>query len=538
MLILTERAARLIDADGLKRTVEPLSELGRDARAAHRAFGPSGASAWLEDRAECLALAELDTLSRTALGRELRRAERLGGALERIVIADADVADLFRAKALVYVAHRVVTVLIESGVNRPCARLPMTLAAMMDFLRVLESEPEIRSRFVLGDAFDPALADARRTAREARELLEETTRTFRDTLEERHGIGIRFGCIRCASESVDRIAALDADRHLRSTGTDGADRVYAPVFSPEIEVLAGRCEELDAVERAHETRVVRALSLAIAPSVELLAGVESWVGRVDFALARVRLHERFGCWPTVGESLVVQDGWVPRVRATVEGASGTYQPQSISADKGVTLLSGPNMGGKTVALTLAGTIQFLAQLGYPVPATSAEFSWVERIDYIGADLSDVGAGLSSFAGEMGALAEVLAHSGPQLILVDELGRSTSPREGSALADAAISELEEMNAVSIVVTHFPALESRARVRALRVIGLANADMDVLRQTAADGGWQAALNSVMDFALTEDVGARSEPDALRIAELLGVPKSLVDRAARNLGQPDES
>lgn len=539
MLTITERAARLIDADGLKRLAEPISELGRDARTRHKPFDSSEQDAWAADRAECLALqialaADQDIGAK--LGAALRRAERLGDASTRTIDGGADVADLFRVKALLHVAHTVATLFIDAGINRPCARLPITLADLGAALRALDGGATIRARFMLEDRFDSTMAEARAEHDLARAAFDDARAVLVDALESDHGGTLRREELYVAAPSVEAQEALDADPRLRLLRTEGGSRTYGLVASPEVERLRVAWQSADARVRCEERRVLDALCAGISDWSPRLGAVEEWLGRIDFLFARVRLAERFPSWPEPAARSAIERGWVPRVRAQVERDNGQYQPQSLAAERGVTLLSGPNMGGKTVALTLVGTVQLLAQLGYPAPAESCAFSWVDRIDYVGADLSNTAAGLSSFAGEMAALAEALEAGGPALLLVDELGRSTNPREGAALADAAISELSRRDLTAVVVTHFPEVGRQADVRALRVAGIATADPDALREDARQRGWQAALNSAMDFALVEDNERATASDALRIAELLGVPESVLRRAAAAL-EPKE-
>ena len=532
MLTLSDRAALLIDSDGLRRLAEPLSDLGRDVRAKHRTFGANQAAEWARDRAECQALSDLAPAASKRLAREVRRAERLGESGDRIRAGGADVADLFRAKHLAYVGHRVATVLVEEGINRPCERLPMTLADMTTFLRGLNPELELAARFTLADAFDASMAAAREEAVLASESAGAEQAAFYATIEERHG-PLKYGRLRTAA-APDVVCA---DGTLRLVSSEAGEHLFEPVLPDSVQLALDESAAAEGRAKAEERRVLEGLCAQLAPQIDALEGLERWVGQIDFALARARLRSHFPAWPQPGDALRIDSGWVPRVRETVESSGGTYQPQSFDASDGVALLSGPNMGGKTVALRLAGTIQYLAQLGYPVPATSAEFTWMERIDYVGSELSDVAEGLSSFAGEMSALSEVLQTERRQLVLVDELGRSTNPREGAALADAAVTALSKLDGASVVVTHFPSVRQNESAKAWRVVGLANADTASLREDADVRGWQAALNSVMDFALTEDFGNRATSDALRIAELLGVPGSLIAHAASILGPSDD-
>src|SRR5207249_7976309 len=98
------------------------------------------------------------------------------------------------------------------------------------------------------------------------------------------------------------------------------------------------------------------------------------------------------------------------------------------------LVSGPNMGGKTVLLKTVGLAVALAHAAFPVPA--AEGSELPEITHVWVDLGDdqsVDRGLSTFAGHLARLSEMVAAAGPDhLLLCDELGTGTDPEEGAAL----------------------------------------------------------------------------------------------------------
>lgn len=536
MLSVTERASRLIDMDGLKGLAEPLSELGRDVREAHRPFGPADAAAWTADREECVAL--VSGLRRSSalegdLERQLSRVERLGGSAERAGEGTATVSDLFRIKAVLHAAWSIARVLEEAGVVRPCSRLPLSVIELHAALRVLNPEPELRARFVLSDTFSDSLRVAREEAGELEKAHAEARETETAAFEARHGVPFRAGKLTVAAGASH---ALDGATDLRLVATTGFERIYAPVWSDELERMGEAYVATTVTVRAAETAVLRELSAELVPYTDRLDALQKWLGTIDFGLARIRLARRFQAWPQAADRLSIEDGWVPRSRRQVESCGGTYQPHTFFVSPGVTLLSGPNMGGKTVALTLAGTVQYLAQLGYPVPASSATFRWVSGIDYVGGELSELTSGLSSFAGEMSALTEVLAQTEGCLVLLDELGRSTTPSEGAALAEAAIHVLAETQHTAIVVSHFARVRSVDRVRTLRVVGIRGVETAELDRAVADGGWQAALNSVMNFGLIEDDGGTQASDALRIASAIGVPKSVIDRAAQSLDRDD--
>ena len=192
------------------------------------------------------------------------------------------------------------------------------------------------------------------------------------------------------------------------------------------------------------------------------------------------------------------------------------------------MLTGPNMGGKTVALLLAGALQYLAQLGYPVPASRTEFAWVDRVDFIGGELGSVVEGLSSFGGEMEALAEVLSAPGRALLLLDEIGRGTNPVEGQALASALVDWLTEREHLALLATHYPAVGRECGVSRYRVVGLGGVDDEALTAAVRRDGWRASLGRFMDYRIVADETGSPPRDAIRVASLFGLPANLLARA----------
>jgi DNA mismatch repair ATPase MutS len=305
--------------------------------------------------------------------------------------------------------------------------------------------------------------------------------------------------------------------------------------SPELEELRRTLEEADDALDAVEAEVVRALGEKLAPRLERLVELERWIGRLDFRAAKVTLAADWPAWPEPADDTSARNAWLPAARGRVVESGGRWQPVEVVLGSGVTLLTGPNMGGKTVALGILATVQFLGQLGYPAPAEAATFRWVDAVDYVGGELGSFTAGLSSFAGEIAALSAALVRPGVSLLLVDELGKGTSPGEGKAIAAAAARHLVGRGHSCMLVTHFARLAEDVACRRLRVRGLADVSDEDLRELAASHGWSAALNSAMDYRLVEDDGTHERSDALRIARLLGLPESIVDDAIAAL-EPD--
>ena len=180
--------------------------------------------------------------------------------------------------------------------------------------------------------------------------------------------------------------------------------------------------------------------------------------------------------------------------------------------KGI-IVTGPNTGGKTVAIKTVGLISLMAQSGLHVPA--AECSSVCIFDSVWCDIGDgqsISQNLSTFSSHMTNIIDVLAKTTDQsLILFDELGSGTDPAEGMGIATAILEELLKKDCLFVVTTHYPEIKDFAT----KTKGLINARMAFDRE------------SLMPLYRLE-IGEAGESCALHIAERLGMPNHLLKRA----------
>ena len=212
-----------------------------------------------------------------------------------------------------------------------------------------------------------------------------------------------------------------------------------------------------------------------------------------------------------------------------------YCPVSLSLKDGVTLITGANMGGKTISLKLAGQIPILAQYGFFVPARRARVGLSNYMQILIGDSQSVERGLSSFGSEMEELKEILDNGQERsLILIDEIASGTNPTEGTALTKSLVDYLIEKPYISLITTHFETVTEREGIVNMQVKGLADCDFAKLNSEIQRANRRDRINIIskyMDYRLQRvENGAQVPKDALNIAAMLGIDKAIIDGAKK--------
>lgn len=324
---------------------------------------------------------------------------------------------------------------------------------------------------------------------------------------------------------------LDEERlraHPRLEERGGGWRVDSTRIRALRDDLAEAGEELEEAER----RVRRELTETLVEEREWLAEVAEFLASLDLRLAKVRLERALdGCW---GEwesdgarpALEIRRGRLPHLRSNDDSEEADVQPVDFRLPDGAAVLTGPNMGGKSALLALAGLCQWCAQHACPVPASAFRFRPARSVVYVGSEeprAVDASRGLSSFGREVRRAVEALEGAErPVLWLLDELGRGTHPEDGAQLAADVLDHLEGRGDRAIAATHFPALADADRFPTFRIRGL-SVDEDLgeaLESSETIEELEAALSDAMDFQPDSAPDEAVPRDARRVARALGL------------------
>ncbi|HNS09683.1 MAG TPA: hypothetical protein PKN29_08275 [Candidatus Ozemobacteraceae bacterium] len=249
-------------------------------------------------------------------------------------------------------------------------------------------------------------------------------------------------------------------------------------------------------------------------------------GRFELLLAKTLLACRFNCTcpavfaATKKVTLQAEEMINPEVETILASHGKQFTPVSIELNPGTTLLTGANMGGKSVALMTLAMNAELATLGFFVFARRFSMPLFDFIYLIAGDGQNQASGLSSFGAEIIRLSELtaLTRQGVGLAICDEFARSTNPSEGSRFVQALGEFLQQSGSYGVIATHFDGIRI-AEASYYQVIGLKNKTI-----SAAGGDRNSLLNNLcdnMDYRLVRLSDDYQVPkDALHIASILDV------------------
>lgn len=273
-------------------------------------------------------------------------------------------------------------------------------------------------------------------------------------------------------------------------------------------------------ERQEITRIYRELASQLKPySFDIRQN--AWlIGHIDFVRAKyLYLVANKATLPelTTDKDITLFAARHPLIEAK------TVVANDIKFDAGLNtiVITGPNTGGKTITLKTVGLLTILAQSGLPILA--ADGSRIHLFDDIFADIGDeqsIEQSLSTFSSHMTNIVHILAQADENsLVLFDELGAGTDPKEGAALAIAILENLRERNVKTMASTHYPELKA---------YGVET---------------QQVINASMEFNIDKmqptyhlQLGVPGRSNALEISRRLGLPETIISVASQQISDSE--
>ena len=318
------------------------------------------------------------------------------------------------------------------------------------------------------------------------------------------------------------------DSWIRKQTLVNAERYITQELKEYEETILGAEDKILSMESA----LFAALAQAIVPYIEAIQADAVAVAQIDCLLSySILARERRYIRPVVDDSNVldIRQGRHPVIEAQMPPGE-SFVANDLSADtdsQQILIITGPNMAGKSALLRQTALITLMAQMGCYVPADSARIGIVDKIfTRVGAS-DNISAGESTFMVEMTEAAGILNNISPRsLVLFDELGRGTSTYDGISIAWAIVEYIHEnpgARARTLFATHYHELNAMAssfpRIRNYNV-SVKEVDGKVI------------------FLRKLEAGGSEHSFGIHVAEMAGLPGSIVKRAAQILREMEKS
>ena len=354
------------------------------------------------------------------------------------------------------------------------------------------------------------------------------------------------------SDPTEALNVLDPER-TRSRGfyiPDGAsaalktiraekkrlERLLYTVPEAEKDAIKAERTRVCAEEETEERAIRRSMCTALLPHVSALFTDADAAGRLDCLIQKAQFAVRYGgVLPEItGTALELVDMVNPELCDLLKAKGRVFVPVSMAADRGATVITGANMGGKSVAMKTVALNVLLFHAGFLVCAKAAKIPMLSDVEMLFDDAQSMQSGLSGFGSEIVRFNEALrkVEQGYSLFLIDELGRGTNPDEGAVIVQAVTQYLNGANAISILATHYDGVAEFANTH-YQIIGLRDVNPDRIRAELAAGAEDgvAIIARHMNYGLYRVEGKTDCPkDALHICRMLSLKPEILERIER--------
>jgi DNA mismatch repair protein MutS2 len=249
------------------------------------------------------------------------------------------------------------------------------------------------------------------------------------------------------------------------------------------------------------------------------------LGELELQFAKARFAEDYHCVAASfaahggGAPLILHNARHPLLERNLKPKGGHVVPISmeLEGDRRELIITGPNTGGKTVALKTAGLLALMAQSGIPVPADRAEMPVFDAVLADIGDYQSIEQNLSTFSAHVTNIDFISRAATPNsLVLLDELGSATDPEEGAALAVAIAGHFLRLGCMTLISTHHTSL----KVYGANTAGVVNASV---------GFNEATLQPTFELK----AGVPGASAGINIAQRLGLNPAIIEAARAGLG-----
>ena len=293
----------------------------------------------------------------------------------------------------------------------------------------------------------------------------------------------------------------------------------------EVVELDNQIKELKFSEQREIVRILFEFTEFLRPYIPDLLDAARYLGEIDFIMAKAQVALDF----IAGMPVISEDGRMnlrkarhPLLERALRKEKKDIVPltASLTPEKHILLISGPNAGGKSVCLKTVGLLQYMFQWGMLIP--TSETSEMLVFDRIMVDIGDdqsIDNDLSTYSSFLSNMKEMLAKADDKtLILIDEFGSGTEPAAGGAIAEAILSELDKRGSYGVITTHYTNLK-----------------------LYASGAQTGVMNGAMMFDVQNiaplfklEMGLPGNSFAFELARKMGIPETVIKDAEARAGE----
>ncbi len=520
---LSHTSARVLEFDSLRELLRgyAASPLGQ-ARVVNLA--PSANRAWIEDQQN--------------LTTEIREFRRVGGNFDfsgLLEIAKSLEKSRISGAALEIAEIRDVVLVVDRAAEwrelassppaamrtewNSVAQLSSAIADFTDFLRAFRNK--ILPDGTLDDRASPELARIRRDIEKQRRVIQESLRGYLRHLAE--GGTVQDELITIRGERFVIPVKVEQKRRVQGV-VHGASSSGQTVFVEPLETIEQNNElvRLFDEEQAEIHRILLEMTRRIGDQAEAIKTAMDVLGELELQFAKARFANDYNCVAVTfsgGERLILRKARHPLLERNLKNKGARIVPIDVEmeGENRELVITGPNTGGKTVALKTTGLLALMAQSGMPVPADRADLPIFDAVLADIGDYQSIEQNLSTFSAHVTNI-DFISHTATaqSLVLLDELGSATDPEEGAALAVAIAEHFRRIGCIAIISTHHTSL----KVFGANTPGVLNASV---------GFNETTLQPTYELK----TGVPGASAGINIAQRLGLNPSIIEAARARLG-----
>jgi len=520
---LTHTSARVLEFESLRQLLRGYasSPLGHGRIAA---LAPSIDRDWIENQQQ--------------LASEIREFRRVGGRFDFSTLLDVTkVVEKSRISGAALETEEIRDVILvvdraaewrQIVMNPPAAMkaewkaVVQLSSGVIDFTEFLKAfRNKILPDGTLEDRASPELARIRREIEKQKRSIQESLRGYLRRLAE--GGTVQDELITIRGERFVIPVKVEQKRRVQGV-VHGASSSGQTVFVEPLETIEQNNDLVRLLddEQAEIHRILVEMTRRIGEHAPAILAAVDILAELELQFAKARFAEDYNCVPAKladKSDLILHNARHPLLERNLKAKGGEIIPTTIEleGDRRELVITGPNTGGKTVALKTVGLLALMVQSGIPVPADRAELPVFDAVLADIGDYQSIEQNLSTFSAHVTNIDFISRTATPQsLVLLDELGSATDPEEGAALAVAIAEHFRRIGCISIISTHHTSL----KVFGANTPGVVNASV---------GFDEATLQPTYELK----VGVPGASAGINIAQRLGLNPSIIDSARSKLG-----